>query len=126
MGKVSDVTAGSFEEEVIEADGVVVVEFWGPNCVHCERFGPKYERLPDLFGEGTRFVRVNVLQGDEGRGLAMRSGVQVVPTLKVFYRGVIVGEVVGDRPLDEVVESLKEIINNKERCIARSTPIKGK
>jgi len=126
MGNVIDITAGSFEREVLGSEGVVVVEFWAPRCAHCERFEQTYERLPDIFGGGVRFLRVNVLESDEDKGLAMRAGVQAVPTLKVFYRGVIVGDLMGDWPLEEAVERLKEIIDNKERCIAKSTPIRGR
>jgi thioredoxin len=81
---MSDVTAASFTEDVLDAPVPVIVDFWAPWCKPCEAIEPHLHGLAETWGERVRLVRVNV---DEETGLSARYGVLSLPTVILFARG---------------------------------------
>jgi thioredoxin 1 len=91
---VRDVTDDSFEAEVLEAPGPVVVDFWAPWCGPCKAVHPILEQLEED-QPGIEFVRVNI---DENPGFAGRFGVLSIPTIILFDGGEPRETVIGARP----------------------------
>lgn len=71
------VTLDNFEQEVVRAEGPVVVDFWATWCGPCMMLAPV---MQELDGEmpGIKFCKVNV---DDERDLAMEFGIESIPTL---------------------------------------------
>ena len=107
MNIVVDIEAETFEENVKAVDGLAVVEFWIRSCSQCKKFKPVYEKLPGIFGEGVRFLRMNMFKSIENLRLAEGLGVEETPTVKIFCKGIKVGEFVGYLPLNDAVEEVK-------------------
>ena len=87
------VTDATFDEEVLRADGPVVVDFWAPWCKPCEAIEPILEALAAERGLG--LVRLDI---DEHLGVPSRYGVLSLPTVILFEGGEPRSTVIGARP----------------------------
>jgi thioredoxin 1 len=91
---VSEVTDDTFEQEVIQADLPVVVDFWAPWCGPCRVVNPIIEDLASQHGERVKFVKLNV---DDNPGTSTRYNVLSIPTVILFERGQAQETVIGAR-----------------------------
>ena len=89
-----DVTDESFERDVLQAEGPVVVDFWAPWCGPCRAVHPILEQLAGDH-TGLEFVKVNI---DENPAYASRYGVLSIPTVILFEGGEPRETVIGARP----------------------------
>jgi thioredoxin len=92
---VLDVTDATFQEEVLEASGPVVVDFWAPWCGPCRAVDPILEALAEEHDGHVRFVKVNV---DENVAAASRYNVLSIPTAILFADGEAKEAVIGANP----------------------------
>ena len=122
MSKVIDLQAENWDEEVLKPEEPVVVDFWHHMCGWCLKLDPEFRRLPEAF-ENVKFAKMNILDSPENRRIAVESGVMGTPTIKVFCRGRIVGEIVGFRTTEMLVGDLNRILSQKEYCLEKSTPL---
>jgi thioredoxin 1 len=90
---VREVTDASFAQEVLQAPGRVIVDFWAPWCKPCEAIAPVLEALAHENALG--LVRLNI---DEHIGVPSRYGVLSLPTVILFEDGEPRSTVVGARP----------------------------
>jgi thioredoxin 1 len=90
---VKEVTDATFEEEVLQAGGVTIVDFWAPWCKPCQAIEPILESLAADHGLG--LVRLNI---DEHLAVPSRYGVLSLPTVILFENGEPKATVVGARP----------------------------
>jgi thioredoxin 1 len=123
--KVVDVEASTWDKEVVKSEKPVVVDFWHSLCSWCIKLNPVFEQLPERFGDNVKFVKVNVLHNQETQMLAISQGVFGTPTMKFFCNGRPVGEIVGYRPLDRLVNEIEETLKKKDDCLKQSTPLKA-
>ena len=97
-----DINKNNFQEEVINSDKPVLLDFWAPWCGPCRRVVPIVEEIakerPDI-----KVGKVNVdLEGE----LAGRFGVMSIPTLVVMKDGQIVSQSMGARPKNAILAML--------------------
>lgn len=97
------ITEGTFEQEVIQAEGNVLVDFWATWCGPCRRQAPV---LDELSQEGFQIGKVDV---DENPGLAQRYGVMSIPTLILFKKGQEVKRFVGLQSKDTLKNALETV-----------------
>jgi thioredoxin 1 len=100
-----------------------VVEFFSHSCPHCMRFKPIYEELSEILKDQAKFFKIDVLLVDENRNLAHDRGVRSVPTLEVFYRGRVIGSIVGYHHLEKVYETIKNFLSKKDEYVGPSTSL---
>ena len=96
-----NVTESNFREEVLNAKGVVLVDFWAPWCGPCRMVGPILEEIAREKGDQLKIVKINV---DENPGLAVNYNVMSIPNLHIFKDGRLVEQFVGALP-KPVIES---------------------
>jgi thioredoxin 1 len=121
---LSKVESESFNEEILESKGPIVVEFWSSECDFCKRFDPVYKKLAENLTNEAKFVFMDVTEDQASIEIAMRCGVRAVPTLKIFYQGRIIGDVVGDLSYDKVEDKLQSILEKKDQYVMHSSPMK--
>ncbi len=88
-----DVTDGTFQSEVEQDGGLVIVDFWADWCGPCRVIAPLLEQLlVDYSAKGLKVVKLDV---DANQSTAMRFNVRSIPTLMFFKHGKPVETVVG-------------------------------
>ena len=98
-----EVTDATFDAEVLEAAGPVIVDFWAPWCKPCEAIAPHLEGI--AADTGADLVRVDI---DEHLGVPSRYGVLSLPTVILFAGGEPRATVVGARPRRHFEEAFAE------------------
>lgn len=78
------VSADNFEAEVLNADGIVLADFYSDSCVPCKRLSPVIAEIEEQFGDKAKFVKININFDAE---LAEKYEVQSVPTVVFFRNG---------------------------------------
>lgn len=84
-----------FEQEVLEAETPVLVDFWAEWCAPCRMIAPVLDDLANEYDGKIKFTKVDV---DTSPQTAMKYGIRSIPTLLVFKGGSPVGQVVGAVP----------------------------
>ena len=82
----------SFETEVTQHKGTVLVDFWAPWCGPCKMLGPVLDDLAKDMGDKVKVVKVDI---DENPMAPTNYGVRSVPTLMLFKDGKLVDSKVG-------------------------------
>jgi thioredoxin 1 len=100
-------TSSTFDETISGSDTAVVVDFWAEWCGPCKMIAPI---LSEIATEQTGKLTVAKLNVDEHPDLAMRYGVQSIPTLLVFDKGNLAKRVVGARGKGQLMQELEEFI----------------
>lgn len=102
-----EVTDATFEQEVLQSDKVVMVDFWAPWCGPCRILGPIVDELAAEYEGKAKIVKLNV---DESPNTASQYGVQGIPTLIFYKNGEPVGQIVGVQPKDALASVLDRLI----------------
>jgi len=104
MANVVNVSEENFNEEVIEVNQPVLVDFWAPWCGYCTKLAPVLDELAEEYGDKVSIVKVNV---DENRKVAEQYGVMSLPTIIVFKDGDQVEKLIGYMPKAAISAKLK-------------------
>ena len=83
----------TFETEVLQAEGLVLVDYWSESCVPCKALMPDVEALSLQFEGQVKFCKLDVTAA---RRLAISQRVLGLPTIAVYKGGEKVGEVTKD------------------------------
>ena len=103
---VNHINDSNFNEEVLNAKGVVVVDFFATWCAPCKMLAPVLEEVASEMGE----VKVLKIDVDESPETATKYGVQSIPTIKIFKDGAEVETKVGFMPKDILKEAIEEVL----------------
>jgi thioredoxin 1 len=103
---MTEVTDSSFQADVIEADGPVLVDFWAPWCGPCRVVGPVLEEIAKERPELT-VVKLNV---DDNQQTAANYEVLSIPTLILFRGGEPVKKVIGAYPKKKLEAELEPVL----------------
>src|SRR4051812_40770215 len=94
--------------DLIEKNGIVMVDFWAEWCGPCKRFGPIFETASEKHTD-VCFAKVDT---EEQQELAGAFGIRSIPTLMVFRDQVLLFEQAGALPgqaLDEILDQVRKL-----------------
>jgi thioredoxin 1 len=104
MTQIGDVTDQNFEQEVIQSDKPVLIDFWAEWCVPCHMVSPVVEEIARDHADQLSVAKLNV---DDNPETARRYGVMSIPTLIVFKDGQEKARVVGARGKDAILREIE-------------------
>jgi thioredoxin 1 len=101
---VQKFTDGNFEDTVLKSGAPVLVDFWAEWCGPCKRLAPTVDALAAEYAGKVTIGKLNV---DENPNVSFKYQVRGIPTLLLFKGGLVVEQMVGLAPKDD----LKRVID---------------
>lgn len=103
--KIVAATDDSFEDDVIKATKLTLVDFWAEWCGPCRAIAPVLDEIAEEHAESLTIVKVNI---DDNIETAHKFSIRSIPTLLLFKDGNIVGNTQGQKTKGQLLEFLKE------------------
>jgi thioredoxin 1 len=98
-------TDGTFEEDVINSETPVLVDFWAEWCGPCKMIGPILEELAKDLGDKLKIAKIDV---DDNNQTAMKYAIRSIPTLIIVNNGSVQAQHIGAASKGQI----QEFINN--------------
>lgn len=102
------VSESTFEQQVLQSNEPVLVDFWAPWCGPCRMVAPTLEKLSKEFAGKVKIAKVNI---DENPGIAQRYQVMSIPMMMMFVGGKASQKIVGAHPEGNI----RQLINSSLR-----------
>jgi thioredoxin 1 len=102
--KTFEVTQANFQNDVLNSQTPVLIDFWAEWCGPCKMIAPIVDQLADEYGGK---LKIGKLDADENQDVLMRYGVMSIPTLILFKGGQPVVRITGYQPKDRIRNQLQ-------------------
>lgn len=93
----------TFETEVLQAEGKVLVDFYGDGCVPCAALMPHVHTFAETYGDKLKFAALNTTKA---RRLAIAQKVMGLPVIAIYEGGAMIDSLVKDDATPENVEAM--------------------
>jgi thioredoxin 1 len=105
---ILEVTDATFEQDVLQSDVPVLVDFWAIWCGPCRMIAPTVEALAGEYAGKIRVAKLNV---DDSPNVPIQYGVRGIPTLILFKNGQEKERLIGVQPKDVIARIINENLN---------------
>ncbi len=100
------ITDDSFQADVLDASGIVVVDYWAEWCGPCKQIAPALDEISEEMN-GVTIAKLNI---DENPVSPTSYGVRGIPTLMLFKDGELRATKVGAQPKSKIIQWINESI----------------
>ena len=102
-----EVTDATFQQEVLDSEKPIMVDFWAEWCGPCRAVSPILDAIAHEHAEKLDIVKLNV---DDNPETALKYGITSIPAMYVFQKGEIVKRVIGAKPKPALEADLAEFL----------------
>jgi len=106
---VMELTAATFEQEVMQSTEPVFVDFWAPWCSPCKAFAPTFAQVAQEYTGRVRFAKVNT---EAEQSLAQAFRIQSIPTMIIFYAGQVLGSFSGAVNASQLRSAVEQVLQS--------------
>lgn len=96
-------TDSSWQDDVLDASGLVMIDFWAEWCGPCHMLSPTVEEISKEMGDKVKVGKLNV---DENQATAAKYQVMSIPTVMIFKDGEVVEKLIGVQPKQAYVDAI--------------------
>src|SRR5690554_5650463 len=104
MAKPLELTDSNFDDEVLNSDNPVLVDFWAEWCGPCRMIGPVVEELANDYDGKVKVGKVDV---DSNPEVSVKYGIRSIPALLIFKNGEVVDQIIGAVPKSHLTKQLE-------------------
>jgi thioredoxin 1 len=104
---VLEVSDATFDQEVLQSEQPVLVDFWAGWCGPCKAIGPSVDAVAATYAGRLKVAKVNV---DQNGAVPSRFGIRGIPALLFFKGGKVADQIVGFVPQDVIEEKVKRLL----------------
>ena len=102
-----DITDQTFENEIVQHPGTVLLDCWAPWCGPCKAVAPVLEQLAKEYAGKVKITKLNV---DENPQTASRFSIRSIPTMMLFQNGKVLNTLVGALPKSEIEKHIANAV----------------
>lgn len=100
-------TDANFEQQVLQSDVPVLVDFWAEWCGPCRAIAPSIDEIAQEFAGRAKVGKVDI---DSNQQTAVKYGIQSIPTLLIFKGGQVAGKLVGGRAKKQIADAVTAVL----------------
>ncbi|HVX06748.1 thioredoxin [Humibacter sp.] len=108
MSTAKSVTDATFQQDVLDSEKTILVDFWAEWCGPCRAVAPILDQIAAEHGDKIEIVKLNV---DENPQTAFKYQITSIPALKVYKGGEVVKTVIGAKPKPALEADLAAFIS---------------
>lgn len=90
----------NFENEIVNYQGSVLVDFWGENCGYCKMLEPVFNEIANEYSDKVKFAHVHI---NKSMDLAEKFDINTIPTVILFENGKEIKRFVGFQPKEKLI-----------------------
>jgi thioredoxin 1 len=103
MSAAKEVNESNFDQEVLQSETPVLVDFWAPWCGPCRVVGPTVDEIAREYDGKLKVVKLNT---DDAPAVAARYGIMSIPTLILFKAGQPAAQLIGAQPKQNILQQV--------------------
>ncbi len=107
MSNMIHLTDAMFEKEVLQSEIPVLIDFWATWCAPCRLIAPHVEAIAKEYAGKVKVCKLDV---DNNQLTARNLGIRSIPTVMIFNKGEVVGNIVGAVPKHKIEERLQSVL----------------